>query len=213
MILLITSAHIEENYEVRKEDYIKSIKSVLKFKNSFKRIIILECVSKDIEYLKLDKDIEIYYSKVKNFYKNKGLNEVYHTNTFLQSMDFNDNEKFIKITGRYFIQNDTFINFCENNSYDFIGKRSNDIYENDSSRRAFHTFYMSFTRKLLNDFYNSFLPNPNPLFGERKGIESYIYNYVVDNCNNYFIFKGKMGIMTNILMFWRKPPVIKKVLS
>ena len=123
MIILFTSALINDFYEQRKKEYEKSINSL--FSMGYKENIeILECVYKEKEKTFLDNFTNnVFYSRKNYTFSNKGVNEILNIKNFLQNKKNSSEEKILKLTGRYILQNDFFIKKCELNEYDVILKR------------------------------------------------------------------------------------------
>src|ERR1700761_7721303 len=104
--LIITSANIPEAYTHRRNQYINSIETCLKYSDLFDSYTILECVSSDEEYLN---QYNVYYSKENNAYLNKGLNEMNHLRSYLENQSsLNDTDAIIKLLGRYIIKDSYF---------------------------------------------------------------------------------------------------------
>ncbi len=148
--LIITTANIQSNYTVRKEQYIKSIEQALKFDHFFDKYTILECSSSHEGYL--DK-YNTYYSKVKNIFPEKGLNEMQHLGAFIEQYSFKSTDTIIKLTGRYLLEDGTFFNKVRSNEefFDSIFKDDSDIYEG----KGYHTFLYAMKRDRFLQTINS----------------------------------------------------------
>ncbi|HXH99705.1 MAG TPA: hypothetical protein VNI52_05530 [Sphingobacteriaceae bacterium] len=144
--LIITTANIPKAYWRRKWQYIRSIKSCLKYGNLFDTYTILECVTENKRYLN---KYNTYYSKEGNPYPNKGLNEMAHLKAFLRQSTFKKNDAIIKLTGRYIIDESYFFNKVieMQNDYDSIFKDDSDVYEG----RGYHTFFYYIKKGLLEE--------------------------------------------------------------
>ena len=155
--LIITTAIIPKekclnqlgySYEQRMEDYKNSFESVLKLKDKFDSITIIETISKK-KILELEESgINVYYSKFKNSFTNKGMNEMFHILEFLHNSSINDDDLVIKIIGRYLMENADILNIDS----DFIAKYDGDIYPGD---RGVHTFFFGFKKRLFMEFIES----------------------------------------------------------
>jgi|GEM_PF-2334810 len=148
--LIITTANIEHSYKQRKEHYIQSIEGCLKYAHLFDSYTVLECVSENEEYLNCYNTV---YSAEGNFYNNKGLNEMNHLRSFLNKSAFGDNQSIIKLSGKYLIKDDYFLNKVLElqTRYDSILKNDNDVYEGN----GYHTFFYYMKKKVLMDSINS----------------------------------------------------------
>lgn len=133
--LIITTANIQTHYQERKDLYIRSIEQALKFSYLLDSCTILECVSAHEDYLD---PYNTYYSKVKNVFPEKGLNEMQHLKAFIEQSSFKPADTLIKLTGRYWLEDSTFFNKVQllNEFFDSIFKDDSDIYEG----RGYHTF-------------------------------------------------------------------------
>ncbi|RXF69093.1 hypothetical protein [Arcticibacter tournemirensis] len=148
--LIITSANIEEYYIKRKQQYIDSIEACLKYTSLFDSYTILECTSPNEEYLN---NYNVFYSQEGNPYLNKGLNEMNHLRSFINTVSFSPNDIIIKLSGRYLIQSSHFFQQATmmNDKYDCIFKDDSDVYEG----LGYHTFLYAIKTWLLLETINS----------------------------------------------------------
>ncbi|MFC1841584.1 hypothetical protein ACFLYA_00765 [Candidatus Dependentiae bacterium] len=110
--ILCTAAVLNKHFEGRKAEYIKSIKIVSEF--GYESYIVEACKSGNT-FLD-DYSSHVFYSNVNNpRLRNKGVNEGRSLKEAFNHFDFNDNDMIIKITGRYFFEDDSFISLVENN--------------------------------------------------------------------------------------------------
>ncbi len=143
--LIITTANVQLNYAERKVQYIKSIEKVLKFRYLFNRYTVLECASSYEDYLA---SYNTYYTKVDNVLPEKGLNEMQHLKAFIEQSLFEPNDIIVKLTGRYLLEDSSFLNKVHllKDDFDSIFKDDGDIYEG----KGYHTFlYAMKTRRFL----------------------------------------------------------------
>jgi len=142
--LIITTANIPESYENRKEQYIESIGSCLKYAGLFDSYTVLECVSKHEEYL--DR-YNTFYSNEPNQYLNKGLNEVGHLRAYLKHSTLPDDGMIIKLSGRYLVEDNYFFEKAAALQYEFdsIFKNDNDVFEGN----GYHTFFYAIKKSLF----------------------------------------------------------------
>ena len=196
--LIITSAHINKNKDVRREDYIKSVESFIRYGEYFDRVFVLECIETEgVEYLKLDDKVEVVYSRLGNFYHNKGINEILHIRDFLKRReDIDMDDVVVKATGRYELESDDFLKNLDMD-YDIIAKDESDIWKNHGGvTRGVHTFYIAYKKRTVFDIVDFIDIEMNPLFSVRYNIEWYILDYMKKN-KNCLLYKGRMGIITN----------------
>jgi hypothetical protein len=147
MIILFTSALISEYYEQRKNEYIESFNSLISF-NLCDYTEILECINDGGTKSFLD-DLtdKVYYTNMNYRFKNKGVNEILNIKKYLDIRQMNDEEKIIKMTGRYILQNNFFVEKCKYEDYDVIFRR-------DNHEQVFFGLFCA-KKKVLIDFINS----------------------------------------------------------
>lgn len=122
MLILFTSALKKEFFEKRKEEYVNSYKQIQKICQH--KIQILECIDYGETKTFLD-DLsnEVLYTKKNYRFRNKGVNEILNIKFFLDQVNLDNEEKILKITGRYYLNSSYFINICEQGDSDvFIVK-------------------------------------------------------------------------------------------
>lgn len=123
--VIITCCLLEYQKEIRKEQYIKGINQAIKlFKNidnpNIKKIQLLIVENNHIGNSKtfLDEfDLPVFYTKNNhiNCSNNKGYKELKDVNDAISKLNLNDNDFIIKLTGRYFIEdNSAFIEILKN---------------------------------------------------------------------------------------------------
>jgi hypothetical protein len=191
--LIITTATISEDicleklgysYYQRISDYQRSFDCVLKMRKKFDTITIIETVSKEkVDFLE-NSGIDVYYSKFDNSFSNKGINEMYHINDFLENYKIDDDDLIIKISGRYLMITDDILNI----DFDFIAKYDGDIYPGD---RGVHTFFFGFKKKLFVEFINSINKNDYD-----KCVEWLVKDYMLSKNIKILDNSFKLGVIT-----------------
>ncbi|MGV3547074.1 MAG: hypothetical protein ACO1N4_08430 [Pedobacter sp.] len=176
--LIITTANIHLNYVERKEQYIKSIEQALKFSYLFDSYTILECASSHENYLD---NYNTHYSKVKNVFPEKGLNEMRHLKAFIEQSPLKSMDTIVKLTGRYLLEDSTFFNKVQfkKEFFDSIFKDDSDIYEG----RGYHTFLYAMKKE-------RFLQTINSLNFSKKNldpIEWGIKDFLKDKSRHYLL--------------------------
>lgn len=146
MIILFTSAIIDDFFEKRKNEYIDSFGSLVHFGYK-ENTHIVECVSSDEETFLNNLTNNVFYSKKGYVFKNKGVNEILNIKHFLESTQISNEESIVKLTGRYLLLDDVFLKQCENEQYDVLYKR-------DAHNQAFFGC-ISIKYKVLYEFINS----------------------------------------------------------
>lgn len=169
MKLIYTSANINFLYEIRKNEYIDSFNELIKYFNP-NDIYILECFSKNEEYLN-NLSSNIYYNTNIGYFKNKGVKEITAIKNFLLKYNFDDDDLITKITGRYKLLSNRYINSINNDDYDGYFKMG----ENNQ----LFTGLFSLKFKYLLDFIN----NIDLTIMEKNmiNLEKLIYDYVINN--------------------------------
>jgi hypothetical protein len=125
MKIIYTSALIENQFEVRKNQYIESYNSLCKFLEP-NEIFIIECFSKTPNFLLELTDRVFLSSSHDPSIRNKGVLELMAIRNFLTVIP-PEEEMIIKITGRYKLLSDFFLNqIYDNPGYDFYGKLVDD---------------------------------------------------------------------------------------
>lgn len=182
--LIITAANIKENYELRKKLYIQSIEIALKYDYLFDSYTILECASSNEDYLN---QYNVHYSKAKNIYPEKGLNEMLHLKSFIEQPDFKDDDVFIKLTGRYLLEDNSFFNKVRLliEDYDSIFKDDSDVYVG----KGYHTFLYCMKKYRFVDTINSL----NFSTSNMDPIEWAVKGYLQNKARNYEI--ARLGII------------------
>lgn len=201
--LIITTAHFTEEesknngfpYLERIKEYTDSFNKVKNISSNFDSITLLETKSKDkLDYLE-DSKFDICYSSKPNLFYNKGLNEIFHLENFLQNNNLIKNQDIIiKISGRYKIEN---INLLKYIDYDCSAKNDLDIYD---SGMGVHTFYFLFKRYFFHDFYKYVNLDFNNFFYKQSTcIEWELKNFMLKNKKCYIIpYEEKIGVTTCI---------------
>ena len=136
---------------IRLADYRSGFYHVLRFKDNFDTITLIECLSKEnIKEFEEFKDLGIntYYSTFDNHHKNKGANELCHIWDFIKE-DFIDEEDIIvKITGRYILNDVNILTYFNDNNIDVVVKTDKDVYHNSASTSV-HSFFLAVEKNSL----------------------------------------------------------------
>lgn len=103
--VLITTALIENNYEIRKQHYIKGINSILeKCQGKNYKFVIVEGNGKRPTFLD-DFGVDVLYTEnnIKMFNPNYGSMELRDILEFIDKYNVSDEDFIIKVTGRYYL--------------------------------------------------------------------------------------------------------------
>ena len=110
--VLCTAAVLHKNYEGRKREYLRSTNIISKFGYD---PYIVEACQKGGTFLE-GCSSKVFYSNVNNPHlRNKGVNEARSLLESFKYYSFNDNDTIVKLTGRYFFENDSFLRLVEQN--------------------------------------------------------------------------------------------------
>ena len=145
MIILFTSAITPAFFEQRKQEYITSFNSLCSL-GYRENIRIVECVDCTENTFLNGLTDNLFCTKQNYSFKNKGVNELLNIKYFFEKNDICDDEKIIKLTGRYLIADDFFIKEFGNSDYDVM-------YKKDSHNQVFFGC-LCLKKKVLTDFIN-----------------------------------------------------------
>lgn len=103
--ILCTAALINNQYEMRKQEYIDCLKQLSKF--SYKPLVVESCVQGPTF---LDDYATVFYSQTNNpNLRNKGVNEAVSMLAACSYFNFQDDDIVVKLTGRYCFYSDQFL--------------------------------------------------------------------------------------------------------
>lgn len=109
MKIILTSALINKHFDERKEEYLKSIK-YFEEEQLLHRVSIIETVIESNSFLE-ELGYDVFYSKtLNNNLKNKGVKEILAIKKYLDSINIDADELVVKLTGRYRLESNFFIN-------------------------------------------------------------------------------------------------------
>jgi hypothetical protein len=106
--VILTTSLINENYEVRKNQYIASIKRIIEIsKNKNYKVVIVENNGKRKTFLD-DYNIPILYTNNNSIQtNNKGIKEIHDILDCIKFFDIKDDDMIVKLTGRYLVDIDS----------------------------------------------------------------------------------------------------------
>ena len=109
--ILFTSALIPHNYEERKREYIHSLQ-VLGQNGLVADTFVVESGPPTIFSFFEEFCEHVFYSGTNNLsLRNKGVNELQSLINFCHSQEIDDEQMVVKLTGRYFFENDSFFQY------------------------------------------------------------------------------------------------------
>lgn len=122
--ILCTAALIPHQYEMRKTEYINSLRKITQF--GYPSYVVESCAQSPT-FLD-DYATHVFYTKTNNpTLHNKGVNEALSMLACFRFFQFNNDDIIIKLTGRYCFRSDTFLKRIEQNqSTDIFVKRFDD---------------------------------------------------------------------------------------
>lgn len=100
--VIVTASLIENNFYLRKNQYIKGITSLLKRISNKYKVIIVENNGKRETFLD-HFGVDVVYTNNNGVNPNKGFNELLDVHRVIQLYDIKDSDFVIKMTGRYFL--------------------------------------------------------------------------------------------------------------
>jgi len=193
--LIITSANIDENYEVRKGEYKDALNSYKPYLDMFDSVNVLETANGNTDYIE---DYEVTYSVEPNVFVNKGMNEINHVHSFLSTQAYDSEDMIVKLTGRYPLTSDVLIKKVKEGKYDFVGKSNDDIYP--QRKLDYHFFYFGMkVRRFINMFNDLQLNGNDKNCNLTIGIEKILYDFNVNKPHNFiFPTSDSMGVYAKI---------------
>jgi hypothetical protein len=118
MRILFTSALISQDFDARKEEYLKGLESLKPFWND---TTVIECARTESPWIS-DK-VPVYFTGVNNpSWRNKGANEANALLSFLTKHPGDPNQMVVKFTGRYRFKDSSFLDTCLTTKYDAVVK-------------------------------------------------------------------------------------------
>ena len=115
ILVLATASLLDIKYEMRKQEYIKSLKILNQLGYDF---YCVENIKNENEKTFLDDYCDkVYYSHSNDFTikGNKGINELKALKAAIDYFNFDENDIVVKITGRYCFDNNNFFKLIESN--------------------------------------------------------------------------------------------------
>lgn len=114
--VVMTTAQLAIRYEERKAEYLRSFNAVKSY--GFDPWIIEATNIKTSFFDEISKQV-LYPQRHNDFLKNKGVNETMSIRASLPHLPFKDDDIVIKLTGRYYLYDRSFINFIQANSSEY----------------------------------------------------------------------------------------------
>jgi hypothetical protein len=180
MEVIYTSALIQNKFDLRRDQYIKSYNNLLKF---FDRdnIYITECFSDNLSFLKDLGSPTFITNTHNNNIRNKGVLEFMGIGRIMDA-NIIYSDMVLKITGRYKLLDDYFLNLVSSNSgFDFYGKLV------DNNTQIFTGCFI-INKKILIEYLSSI--DYDYLEKNMINIERSIYEYLIgENKKCYFVDK------------------------
>jgi hypothetical protein len=177
--VISTSANIQDSYDLRKQQYLAGLQSVITHykKNPY----IVECANKT-DYL------SEHYSGY-NTSDNKGVSEIENMKAFFSETNFQDTDYIIKHTLRYEISSSFLLDEVCKAEFEVYGKDSSDIY-GGGKFEGVHTFLFAMTVKCWKEFFQIYDRNVNKDYP----MERQYINFIKTKDTK---FLDKLGIRAN----------------
>jgi hypothetical protein len=138
MIIIFTTALIDDYYDTRKTEYIESF-NISKDLIGLDNIHVLECYIEGGDTFLNDLTTNIFFSKTNNDSKNKGVKEAKALIKFFENNEIDDDEIIIKQTGRYkFISDLFFKNLNETSDVNVLYGENNNCFFGMFSMKCKH---------------------------------------------------------------------------
>jgi hypothetical protein len=133
--VVCTAAILSENFEVRKQEYIKALERIKQF--GFMPYIVESC---QVGPTFLDAlSNKVWYAQTNDYrLKNKGVNEAKALLHFFEHNHFNDEDLIVKVTGRYYFVDDMFLQYVAHH-------QEYDVFVKDVAKLYGHNFLDIFT--------------------------------------------------------------------
>lgn len=110
--IICTAALIDDDYEIRKNEYLTSLEILRNY--GYHNPYIIESINENPPTFLNDYSKNVLYPNVNNpNLRNKGVNEAKSIAESFKRLSFHDDDMIIKITGRYFFKSDKFLKIVE----------------------------------------------------------------------------------------------------
>jgi hypothetical protein len=187
MKIIYTSALIDSFYEERKLEYKNCIEYFIK-KKLFNDLFVVETVVGSNSFLELEYNANVFYSHTYNeSIKNKGVKEILAIKRFLEDNPFDDEEMVVKMTGRYLLIDNYFLDEVQKKEFDAYVKKASD------GQVFFGCFAIK--NKIFKKFINSI--NLDKLEADMKNVELEFSEFLnIENVNHKDL--NSLGVYSNI---------------
>jgi hypothetical protein len=179
--VIATSANLENNYNVRKQQYLTGLSSVI-LNYKINPYIIETC--KQTDYL------SEHFVGHSNYSENKGINEFINIDEFFKNSysKFNDNDVIIKTSLRYEITSSYLLDMIRTSNHEVYCKFSSDIYGPHDT--GVHCFLFAMQYKCWKEFLSMFNRNVH----KDDPIEGQLASYFKKTDTKYL---DKLGMLAN----------------
>lgn len=179
--VIATSANLENNYDVRKQQYLTGLASLV-LNYNINPYIIETCRKTDY--------LTEHFIGHSNHSENKGINEFINIDNFFKSTDskFKDDDVIIKISLRYKIISSYFLDAIRTSDHEVYCKSSSDIYGPQDT--GVHSFLFAMKYKCWKEFLSTFNRNVH----RDDPIECQLASYFNNTDTKYL---DKLGILAN----------------
>jgi hypothetical protein len=195
--VICTSALISQNYAMRKQEYIKSLKIIIGY--GYLPYIFESCHSRSPSFFEKYTDRVCYTNSNDYQLKNKGVNEGRAIIEGFRQCRFNDDDMIVKLTGRYWFNSRDFLETVENHSevdafFKYTGGGSNNVGDPNSVITGCYAMRYKLFKEMIESFDYSTMERE--MIDIERAVSAYI-NQMPER--GYKIMRmGKLGITANI---------------
>jgi len=168
MIAVVTSAHfsffswlrarhnravadIYKHRRLRRAQYLDCIQKLLAYQRHFSQLYLLECSGQRVpRYLRKEQGLIYATAENRADSPNKGVKEFVNIANFLRTTGIPSHERVFKLTGRYLLLSDAFLEYSSRSAGDVVAKRDDDLW--GTSGKGVHTFMFSCRAGIITSF-------------------------------------------------------------
>ncbi len=192
--IICTSAIIPEHYEMRREEYTRSLQ---RLKNYPYELYVFEACHRSSPPFLEKLTPHVFYSNVNNpSLRNKGVNEAASLIEGFKYYRFNDEDMIVKLTGRYHLFNDHFLKIIESHP-------EGDVFvKGDKNHLRSHEKIFSGCFAMRHRFFKQMLAEMDLVKMEKEmiDIEKEIAHFIqqLEDQGAHVVYVDKLGVAANI---------------
>lgn len=168
MIAIITSAHVSflaslrsrhnrvlsdiyRHRALRRRQYIECLNRFAAYRHYFSRIVLLECSARRVpRCLRKETWLEAKVADNRADSPNKGVKEFVNIADLIRKEGISSDERIFKLTGRYLLMSDVFLEYVGRSVGDVVAKRDDDLWGTENL--GVHTFMFAARAAVLTSF-------------------------------------------------------------